>query len=97
MSIYTVRLPAFEEYPECKKALQIISLTMVLVCSNLSPPYLHHCVDVAYLTIYVFPIKTTILRKDQTSPIPPNEHNLGSKTCISTLELFLHMYSKKIL
>lgn len=76
--------------------MQIISLTTVLVCSNLSP-HLHHCVDAAYLTIYVFPIKTTILRKDQTSPIPPNEHNLGSKTCISTLELFLHVYSKKIL
>lgn len=29
-SIYTVRFPAFEECPEYTKALQIISLTIVL-------------------------------------------------------------------
>ena len=34
---------------------------------DLSPPY--HYIDGPTLTIYVFPIKTTILRKDQTSSI----------------------------
>lgn len=76
-----------------QKALQIISLTMVPVCGYLSHHLHHYVVDASQ---YLYSPKTTTLRKDQTSSIPPKKQTHSTKENIYFyIRNSFHMYSKK--